>query len=103
VVRAQRLEHHHLVDAIHELRRKLAPRRFHRSAVDLFVEAIVEHVGLLQKAEAAVHQVGHLAGAEVRRHDDDAKISPCVEAQFNNWTKRDSTYSASLHEVSAHA
>jgi hypothetical protein len=34
----QRLEHHRLIDAVHELRRKLAPRRFDRRALNLVIK-----------------------------------------------------------------
>ena len=47
---AQRPEHHHLVDAVHELRRELAPRRFHARARDLVGQLLVHHAAALAGA-----------------------------------------------------
>ena len=71
------------VDAVHELRRELAPRRFDRGAIDLVVECSVHLSGFRRETQAAVHQVAHLAGAQVRGHDDDAlrQIHAAVVAQ----------------------
>ena len=62
---AQRLEHHRLVDAVHELGRELAPRCLDRGALNFVVEVVVDFHHSGRKAQATVHQIGHLAGAQV--------------------------------------
>ena len=80
---AQCLKDHRLVDAVHELGRKLPPGRFHRSALNLIVEVVVDFHRLRCKAKTAVHQIRHLAGAQVRGQDDDAlrQINPAIVAE----------------------
>ena len=63
----QRVEHHHFVQPVHEFRRKLPSRGFHRCPFNLFVQSGNWLVGRLNEAHAAVHQFGNLAAAQVRR------------------------------------
>ena len=69
---AQGLEHDGLVDTVHELGRELAASGFDGGAVDLVVQGGVDLHALWGEAEAAVDQVAHLGGPQVRGHDDDA-------------------------------
>src|ERR1700690_99141 len=69
---AQSLEDHNLVDAVHELRSELAARGFGGSAIDFVVEALIDHLDLGRETESSLDQAGHLAGAQVGGHDDDA-------------------------------
>ena len=79
----QRLEDDCLVDAVHELRRKLAPRRFDSRALNFVVERLVHLNRLGRESKAAIHQVRHLACPQVRGQNDDAlrKIHAPVIAQ----------------------
>ena len=79
----QRLEHDCLVDPVHELRSKLPPRRLNRRPLNLVVEGRIDLERLGSKSEPAIHQVRHLARAQVRSHNDDAlrQIHPAVVAQ----------------------
>src|ERR1017187_9331004 len=69
---AQRLEHHCLVDPVHDLRRKFPPRRFHRRPLNLVIERLIHFNRFRRKSEPTVHQVRHLRRTQVRRHNDDA-------------------------------
>src|SRR5438270_13351697 len=69
----QGTEDDHLVYAVHELRRELAPRRLDRRAVNLLVDLrVVRALPALRgrEADAARNQLRHLARAEVRGHHD---------------------------------
>ena len=68
----QRAEDDDLVDAVHELGRELAPRGIHRSAIDLLIELRINRVRFRSEPHRAVDKFVHLAGAEVRRHNDQA-------------------------------
>src|SRR5216684_1998857 len=57
---SQRMKHHHFVEAVHEFRRKLAARRFHGRAFDLFIEAGSRLLGWANKAHATLHKFGNL-------------------------------------------
>src|SRR5579863_3920331 len=80
---AQRLKDYSLIDAVHKLRRKLAASRVYGGALNLVVEVVVDFHGFRRETKAAVDQVGHLAGAQVRGQDDDAlrKIDAAVIAE----------------------
>src|SRR5579864_6836002 len=80
---SQRLEHHRLVDAVHKLRRELAPRRFHRCPLNLVIERGIDLNHLGSESKPTIHQVRHLPCAQVRSHDDDAlrQIHPPVISQ----------------------
>lgn len=60
------------IDTVHELWRKLASRRFHCRAIDLLVKTSIQDIRLLSEAQAALDQAGHLAGPQVRGHNNDA-------------------------------
>ncbi len=92
VLGTQRLEHYDFVDAVHELGRKLAPRRIHCRAVNLFVERVIHLHRLGRETQPAIHQPVHLRGAQVRGHDDDAarKIHAPVVAQRQRCLVQDS-------------
>ena len=79
----QRLEYHSLVDAVHELRRELAASRFHGRALNLVVEIVVDFHCLRREPKTAIHQIRHLAGAQVRGQNDDAlrKIDAAIIAE----------------------
>ena len=83
MLRTQRLEHHHLVDAVHELRSKLAPRRVHCRAIDFIVEGVIHLHRSRRKSQSAIDQPIHLRRTQVRGHDNDAarKINAPVVAQ----------------------
>src|ERR1700690_731454 len=83
VFRTQRLEHYYLVDAVHELRSKLAARGINRRARDLLVERVVDLHRFWCKTQAAIDQAVHLGCAEVRGHNDDAarKIHAAIVAE----------------------
>ena len=72
VLRTQGLEHHDLVNAVHELRRELPARRFYRGAINLFVEGCIHLFWFLRKAQTTVGEGAHLPCPQVRGHDDDA-------------------------------
>src|SRR5215475_15901712 len=76
-------ENHHLVDAVHELGRKLTPRRVGCCALDFVVEIFVYDGGFRSKTKSTLDEVGHLASTKVRGHDDDAlrQVHPAVIAQ----------------------
>src|SRR5271165_4445509 len=69
---AQGAEDHDLVDAVHELRRKLSPGGVHRGAIDLVVEPGVQVGLLVNESHGAVDEVAHLRCPKVGGHDDDA-------------------------------
>src|SRR5271165_2118314 len=71
---------HDLVDAIHELGRKLPAGGIHRGAIDLGVEFGVHISGLLRESQAAIDEVTHLPGAKVGGQDDYAlgKVDPAI-------------------------
>ena len=68
----QGLEHHRLVDAVHEFRSEFPSRRFDRSAINFLIQAGVHLRGFVRETESAIDQVTHLTGSQIRRHDDDA-------------------------------
>ena len=72
VLGTQSLEHHRFVDAVHELRSEFPSSRFDRGAINFLNQAGVHFRGFMRKTESPVDQVAHLAGAQIRRHDDDA-------------------------------
>src|SRR6266702_3874636 len=61
----QRMKHHHLVQSVHEFRRKLAARRFYSRALYLFIQARDWLVLGLNKAHAALHEFRDFPAAEV--------------------------------------
>ena len=65
VLGLEHLEDHDLVDAVHELRRKLALGGILGRAGNLFVEPVVDEGRLLGKAHGAVNQLVHLARTQV--------------------------------------
>src|SRR5258706_983732 len=68
----QRVKHHHLVEAIHEFRRKLAAGCFHGSTFDLFIEAGGRLLGWPNKAHTTLHQFGNFASTKVGRQENDS-------------------------------
>src|SRR6185312_2882420 len=70
MVALEGLKHYRLVDAVHELRREFAPRRFRRSASNLIVELCIYLRGLLAEAETAGDHLAHFTRAKIRRHHD---------------------------------
>src|SRR5215469_16106366 len=65
------MEDDQLVQAVHELRRELSPRRFDRGALHFFIDAVLRLVLRLDKTIAARKQVADIRAAEVRGHEDD--------------------------------
>src|SRR5207249_6534758 len=61
---------HHLIKAVHEFGRELAPRRFHGRALYLLVQPSGRLVFWLNETRATLHQLGNLAAAEVGRQKD---------------------------------
>src|SRR5438128_2638125 len=59
----QWMKHHHFVEAIHELRRKLAASRFHGGAFHLLVKAGGWLVLRLNEAHTALHEFGNFSAA----------------------------------------
>src|SRR6266576_460563 len=66
----QRVEYHHLVQAVHELRRELPPRRFHRHTFHFLVETSDRRVCRLDEAHAPFHELGNFTTTQVRRQED---------------------------------
>jgi len=64
----ERMKNHNLVQPVHEFRRELAPRRFHRGSLDLFIQSAVLLVSRLHESHSAVHHLGNFAAAQVGRH-----------------------------------
>src|SRR6266568_3939554 len=62
---SQRMKHHHLVQPVHEFRRKLAARRFYGGALYLFIQARDWLVLGLNEAHATLHEFRDLPAAEV--------------------------------------
>src|ERR1700722_15058897 len=89
---AQRLEHHRLIDAVHELRRKLAPGSFDRGTLNLVIERCVDFYGLRRESKSAIDQVRRLVSAQVRSQNNDAlgKIDAAVVAQSQRRLVQDS-------------
>ena len=67
---AQRMEDHHLVQPVHEFRRKLPARRFHCRPLDLFIQACGRFVFRLNEAHSALHQFRDLSTTQVRRQEN---------------------------------
>src|SRR5262249_52188711 len=67
-------EHDHLVDAVHELGRKLSLRRFGGGAIDLLIHVVADHAFCAgrRKADRAGYQLAYLLRAEIRRQKDHA-------------------------------
>ena len=66
----QRMKHHHLVQPVHELRRKLLLRRFLRRSLHFHVQSVFHLVLRLHEAHAAGHQFRDLSAAQVRRQEN---------------------------------
>ena len=71
------MEHHCLVDAVHELRRELAPRRLDADLADLLLEIRVHFSGIAQslcfrsgKSHIGPQQGSHFVRAQVAGHED---------------------------------
>ncbi len=64
-------EDHHLIKAVHELRRKLAASGFDGGALDFLVNVGLRLVVRFDEAVATAHEVGDFVGAEVGGHEDD--------------------------------
>ncbi len=83
VFAAEHAEHNDLIDAVHELGRKLAACRFHRRTIDFLIELGIHLRGGLRKSQGAVDHLVHLGSAQVRGHHDDAlrQIDAAIVAQ----------------------
>src|SRR5581483_274178 len=66
----QRMEHHHLVQPVHELRTELPPRRFHRRPFHLLVQPALRLVLRLDKSHPPRHQFRDLPAPQIRRHEN---------------------------------
>ena len=80
---AQAAEDHHLINAVHEFRRKLAPRRFQRRAINLLIYLRIHDTRFRGKANATRKHLAHFACAKVGGHNHDGarKIYAAVVAQ----------------------
>src|SRR6266404_6662081 len=81
---SQRMKNNHLVQPVHELRRELPPRRFHRGTLDLLIQASVWLVSRLDESHSAVHQFRDFPATQVRgkknnrlRQIDSAVVAEC--------------------------
>ena len=79
----QSLEYDSFIDAVHELGRELTPSRFHGRALNFVVEIVVDFHCPRGEPKPAIHQIRHLAGAQVRGQNDDAlrKIDAAIIAE----------------------
>ncbi len=66
----QRVKNHYFVEPVHEFRRELAPRRFHRRALHLLVQTGDRLVRRLHETHPALHEFGNLAAAQVGSQKD---------------------------------
>src|SRR5271168_2277826 len=69
--RTQRMEHHRLVNAVHEFRREFPLGGFRRSLFDFLVEASLGFRALQRReSQSAGHQLGNFHAAQIRRHEN---------------------------------
>ena len=66
----QRVEYHNLVEAVHEFRRELPPRRFHRRTFYLLIQAADGFVGRLGETHATLHELDNLTATQVGGQED---------------------------------
>src|SRR5213594_4324335 len=95
------MKDHHLIKAVHEFGRELAPRRFHGRALYLLVQPSGRLVFWLNETHATLHQPGNLAAAEVGRQKDHRlrqstfRLSPRVSVALSS-IPRSNCHRASL-------
>src|SRR5215475_5294130 len=66
----QWMEHHYLVQSIHELWRELPPRRFHRGPLHFLVQSRYGLVLRLDEPHTPLHQFSDLAASQVGGQED---------------------------------
>src|SRR5262249_39494695 len=66
----QRMEHHHLIQSVHELRRELPPRRFNRCPLNLLVQSCRCLIGRLDESHTPLHEIRDLAASQVRGQEN---------------------------------
>src|SRR6266404_6603243 len=74
-VALQWVKHHHCVQSVHELGRKLPPRRFHSRPLHLRVQPSCRLVLRLDKSHSSLHQLADFSSAKVGRQRSEEHTS----------------------------